>query len=76
MNNERRKYIQGISELLEDAQGQIAEVQQQEQDYYDEMPEGLQGSEKGDRATEVADELMDIDSGLQDIIDRLEGCKE
>lgn len=76
MNNERRQAIQEVMNQLEDAQGTVCAIQEEEQEYFDDMPEGLQGSEKGDRASEVADELMDIDSGIQDLMDRLEGCKE
>lgn len=76
MNSERRLQIDGIIAQLEEAQSNVTMVQEEEQDYFDEMPEGLQGSEKGDRASEVSDELMDIDTGLMDLIERLAGCKE
>ena len=76
MNNDRRKDLEAASEYLAEAQSIISACQEEEQEYYDTMPEGLQGSEKGDRATEVADELMDIDSGIGDLIDRVAGCME
>lgn len=76
MNNQRRKDLQIAIDELGSVQSNVSNCQEEEQEYFDTMPEGLQGSEKGDRASEVADELMDIETCIQDLIDRLSECME
>lgn len=71
MNSDRRKRLSEAAVLLEQAQGIVADVQQEESDAYDSLPEGLQESERGQRMSEIADDLYDIASELTDFIDRL-----
>lgn len=65
MNNQRRKeiaaataFIEQADALLQEAAQILEQAQWEEQDYYDNMPESLQGGEKGDRAMEAADQLQ------------------
>jgi hypothetical protein len=53
MNRERRKEIEAIKTRLADIKSDLEMLQDEEQQYYDVMPEGIQMSEKGDRAEEV-----------------------
>lgn len=64
MNNTRRKAIadarqmvEAAFEAVEAARSAIADLRDEEQDYYDNMPESLQGGEKGDRAQEAINAL-------------------
>lgn len=74
MNNERRKQIAKVVETLQEAQSEITSIASDERDYYDNMPENMRDGDKGQRADEVASELENIDSSLQDLISQLEEC--
>ena len=50
----------------------LQELQEQEEEYRDNMPENLQGSEKYERADEACSNLSDAYDSLQDAIDNLE----
>ena len=49
MNNERRKKIQKALSLMEQAKDILEEVKEEEQDAFDNLPEGIQGSERGEQ---------------------------
>ncbi|MDB4725910.1 hypothetical protein OAF54_00645 [bacterium] len=82
MNKERRKTIDNLIERVGDMQQQIEEDLRnavEEQDYYDNMPEGIQAGEKGNRAMESADALQGavgafyaIDSAFDEVVQHLE----
>lgn len=66
MNAQRRKEIDRIISALEQL-GQDAEsVQNEEQEYYDNMPESLQGSDKGTAASDAADALQSAVDSIQE----------
>ena len=60
MNNTRRKELQKIIDSLED-------VITYEQDAYDNMPEGIQDSEKGEVMQEGLDSLNEAKDLLEEI---------
>lgn len=76
MNKQRRKTINEIIEALQDLQGAIDEVLQDEQDAYDNMPESLQNSERGENSENAIGELEEALSCLDDCIRSLEGSVE
>ncbi len=53
MNNERRNKLSAIVGELQDIQSRLEELRDEEREAYDNMPEGLQASEKGDLAGAV-----------------------
>lgn len=62
MNKDRRKAIAQIAEDLQKAldmldSDQIETIKDEEQDYYDNMPESFQSGEKGDMAQAAIDHL-------------------
>ena len=61
MNQARRKQIQQAIDILED-------VACLEQEAYDNMPEGLQDSEKGDGMQEGLDNLDEAKGLLEDMV--------
>ena len=90
MNNARRKTLGDLADELRNLSGQyddiktqIETVRDEEQEAFDNMPESLQGGEKGQLA-EAAIEAMDeaigsieaIDSSLDDAIGSLETAQE
>lgn len=59
MNNDRRKRIRNALNLIEQARDILDECAQEEQEYFDNMPEPLQGGERGEKAGEDANTLSD-----------------
>lgn len=84
MNAQRRKDIQAIidrmadlEELKADLYSMIETVRDEEQEYYDNMPEGLQVSDRGYAAEEAVSQLDEAKNMLDDLdIDTLRGCLE
>lgn len=74
MNKIRRKEIARAIELMEQAREILESVRDEEQEAYDNMPESLQGSERGEAmdgyiwTIEEVMESLDTDS-LQEIVD-------
>lgn len=57
MNKARRKILDQLTTELTDIRERLAEVCNEEQEAYDNLPEGLQASENGERAQTAADAL-------------------
>ncbi len=72
MNNTRRKAIEKIVSELQGLQAKLTDIAGEERDYYDNMPENMQGSEKGERAEEVANTLQEAADEIDNIIGNLE----
>lgn len=83
MNNQRRKRIAAIIAPIEVLQAfsladQISElesVRDEEQDYFDNMPESLQGGEKGgnaEHAISQMEEALDLMQAIEDAMAELE----
>jgi flagellar biosynthesis chaperone FliJ len=68
MNDQRRKQLKEALQKLEDAAASIEICKDEEQEYYDNMPEGLQGGEKGDKAQEAIDGLEEALTQIDDAI--------
>jgi len=71
MNAERRKILAQAQQLIEEAQSLVEQAAGEERDYYDNMPEGLQAGERGERADEVATLLEELDENLSEAIGTL-----
>jgi uncharacterized coiled-coil DUF342 family protein len=83
MNDTRRKSIDAIlariaelkgaldeaKTLADDIREEVSNVQGEEQDYLDAMPESLQGGEKGDKAQATIDALDEAISSLDTVSD-------
>lgn len=72
MNNERRKKIQKIIDQLGDLKLEIEDVQNEEQTAFDNMPEGLQQAESGQKIEENASELGDAADEIDNLVNSLE----
>lgn len=66
MNAARRKSIEKARYLIEQGHGILEDCMNEEQEYYDNMPESLQNSEKGEAASAAVD-------AMQQIIDDMDG---
>lgn len=74
MNNERRTRILKIVSQLEEINSEIQDILSEEQEAFDNMPEGLQSSERGDTAQNAISNLES--ASLDDIISSLESAAE
>lgn len=71
MNAKRRKEVESIMSCLEELIERIECVQSEEEEAYDNMPEGLQESERGEQMQEYISNLEDAASSVQDAVDYL-----
>ena len=72
MNNKRRKEISSISSILEDAKSRLNTVIDEEQEAFDNMPESLQGSERGCESEEALDSMNDALDSIESAIEYLD----
>ena len=72
MNKQRRKQLSEISTAIDHARAELEAVADDEQTYFDDMPENLQGSERGTAAEECADELNEIHNELDELRGRVD----
>jgi hypothetical protein len=76
MNNNRRKAINRLIEQLEEIQSSIEDIKDEEEEYYNSMPESLQDGEKGDRAQSAIDNLDDATNSIGEVLDSLAAAAE
>jgi len=76
VNKDRRKDIDVVLDAISTLIDSINAIQDGEQEFFDNMPEGLQGSEKGDRAAEVIDTLNNAHMTIELAMGDIEECKE
>lgn len=72
MNAVTRKAISSIMDTLEEKKSELESLAEEEQEKYDNLPEGIQYSERGDKLQEAADNLQEYADSLQDVIDNLQ----
>ena len=53
MNKIRRSQIEKVIAKIEEAKSELEDILNDEQDYFDNMPESFQGSERGEAAEEA-----------------------
>lgn len=76
MNKVRRKNLQSIIDRLDDIKADLEEITYEEEEYRDNIPENLQGSEKYERADEACDSLNDAADTLNEVIDSITTAME
>ncbi len=81
MNNCRRKVIDeamtalsDIIDKIKEAQTTVNDIQSEEQEYLDNIPENLQNSERYEAADTAVRELDDADSALEDAADSVQSA--
>ena len=72
MNAKDRKKVGEWIDTLIDMKSEIEEMQEAEQDKYDNMPEGLQDSEKGEALEEAANTLEEAANSVDSAIESLQ----
>lgn len=76
MNDDRRKRIDEAMEHISAARELLDTVIAEEQEAFDNLPEGLQNSERGQKMEETAGSLYSVHSDLEDMESLLGECKE
>ncbi len=67
MNKLRRRQLRAALDLLDEARSILEAVQEGEQEAFDNMPESLQYSERGEAMEETISNLEDAVSSLEEI---------
>lgn len=76
MNAQRRKDIAKAIALIEEAIAILDNVAEEEREAFDNLPESLQYSERGEQMEECADAIEDVSRELTDQIDSLNDAIE
>lgn len=76
MNKDRRNIINTLSSRLDDLKAEIESVMEDEQSYFDNMPQSFQDGEKGERAQAAIDALQEAIDGFDAITSALETATE
>ena len=77
MNKARRKELQKAMDLLDEASSIIEACRDEEQEAYDNLPDGIQESEKGEVMGEYIyqmDEAIDIAESISNILAEITGA--
>lgn len=74
MNKARAAKIAKLAASLQEVHSILEELRDEEQSAYDNMPESLQSSDRGQATEAAAGELDNATSSLQDVIDALENA--
>ena len=76
MNKERRKTLQELYDIIVEAKDNLDAVRDEEEEYKDNIPENLQGSERYERAEAAVDALESAVSSLEEALDYIEEAQE
>lgn len=76
MNKKDRKQIGEWIDQLEEIKSGIEVMQENEQEKIDNMPEGIQDSERGERMHNAIDYLEDAASAIDEVTDNLNYAME
>lgn len=72
MNKERRARIAKVVSALEDAKSELENLEAEEQEAFDNMPESFQNGEKGDECQAAIDALNTAASNVEEAVSELE----
>ena len=73
MNNTRRKELRKALEYIALARDIIESVTDEEQEAFDNMPEGIQQSERGEAMEEMISIMSDAYEALEDVDEQITG---
>ncbi len=72
MNRERRQQLLDVASSLADAMDRLSEIRDEEQEAFDNMPEGLQSGNRGQTMQEAIDTMDEWSSEIEAIKDTIE----
>lgn len=76
MNKTRRTALEKVSHQISELKDELESLMNEEEEYRDNMPDNLIGSEKYERADEVCSMLNDAVSQLDDAISNIDSAAE
>lgn len=74
MNKQRRKELAKAKDMLTEAMDILVAAGEEEQEYAENMPENMQGSEKFEKAEQASSDLMDAVSEIENLILTIDGA--
>ena len=72
MNKDRRERLRDVQSQIDEAVSSIYDIQDEEQNAFDSMPEGLQGTERGEHMLNAISEMEEIVGDLETVKQRIE----
>ncbi len=72
MNKFTRKELETIKSELKDINLRISDIENEEQDKFDNLPENLQNSEMGERISVCVNNMQDIQGFIDDAISSID----
>lgn len=72
MNKARRKWLEDIYNRLEVLKDELENLSVEEQEAFDNLPESLQDSERGDAMEENVSDIDDAASSIEEIMDTIQ----
>lgn len=76
MNKVRRKALDEVISKIEEAKELLENLQAEEEEYRDNMPENLQGSERYEAADNAVDSMSSAVDALDEAISNIESAQE
>lgn len=76
MNNARRKAIAKIAEKLDDLKFEFEALKDEEQEAFDNMPEGIQSSERGEAMETIIYNMEEVLESLESAVDGMNSLEE
>ena len=76
MNKIRRKKLDEIIAKIQDVSEELESVMNDEEEYRDNMPENLQGSEKHEMADSACSSMQEAIDQLEEAISNIESAQE
>lgn len=76
MNKQDRKQVSGWVDTLDEIQRDIETMQEEQEERFDSLPEGIQESERGDAFQEAIETLENAADSIQEAIDYLNEITE
>lgn len=76
MNKARRKALDEVISKIEEAKELLENLQAEEEEYRDNMPENLQGSERHEAADAAVDNMSSAVDALDEAISSIESAQE
>lgn len=76
MNKVRRKDLQELYDIISEAKDRLELLRDEEEEYMENIPENLQGSERYEKAEAAVSALDSAVSSLEDALDSIEEAQE
>jgi len=76
MNKARRKSLQSLADRLEEIKSALEDLQAEEEEYRDNMPENMWGGERYEKAEDAISNMEDAVSSLEDVLSSIESAME